>query len=130
MTEPTFEELVEKFNIISNALAVDEFEYPQLEIKMRMNWGDHTSDFYASLNHVEIKNGRILNSAYGTGATPEEAMRDYYKKIVGKRYNAKLSPIKNNFINIIRDKRIINPAKAPIIPPFTQLRRLLQPINN
>jgi len=85
MTEPTFEELVEKFNIVSCTLAVDEFNYPQLEIKMRMNWDDHESDFYAALQRVEIKDGCILNGAYGNGATPEEAMRDYYKKIADKR---------------------------------------------
>ena len=85
MTEPTLSELVKRFNIISRSLAVDEFNYPQLEIKMRINFEDCNSDFCADLGSVEIKNGCILTSAYGTGVTPEEAMRDYYKKIVGKR---------------------------------------------
>ncbi len=84
MTEPTFEELVEKFNVISNALLVNEFEYPQLEIKMRMNWS-RNSRFYAVLDRVEIEDDGVLIGAHGNGATPEEAMRDYYKKIVGKR---------------------------------------------
>lgn len=85
MTEPTLSELVKRFNIISRSLAVDEFNYPQLEIKMRMDWNDHKSVFYAELNHVEIKDDCILIGACGNGATPEEAMRDYYIQIVGKR---------------------------------------------
>ncbi len=85
MTEPTIDELIKKFNFISNALSVSEFEYPALEIKMRMNWSEKESIFYASLNHVEVKDGCILIAAYGNGETPEEAMRDYYKQIVGKK---------------------------------------------
>lgn len=84
MTELTFEELVEKFNIISNALSINDFEYPQLEIKTRMNWS-RNSRFYAVLDRVEIKDDGVLIGAHGNGATPEEAMRDYYKKIVSKR---------------------------------------------
>ncbi len=84
MTEPTFEELVEKFNVISNALSVNEFEYPQLEIRTRMNWS-RNSRFYAMFDRVEIKDNGVLIGAHGNGATPEEAMRDYYNKIVGKR---------------------------------------------
>ena len=41
--------------------------------------------FYSSFEYVEVKRGGILESTYGNGATPEEAMRDFYKKIVGKR---------------------------------------------
>ena len=85
MTQPTFEELVKKFNIISESLSCDKFNRPRLEIKMRMDWDDAESIFYASLEHVEIKDGGILISTFGDGSTPEEAMRDYYKKIVGKR---------------------------------------------
>jgi hypothetical protein len=85
MKDLTLEELIKKFNIISNALAVDEFNYPQLEIKMRMNWKEPESIFYASLEHVEVKDRGILKGTYGNGATPEEAMRNYYNKIVGER---------------------------------------------
>jgi len=85
MTEPTLEELVEKFNIISRALAVDKFNYPQLEIIMRINWDKSESIFYTEFGYVEVKRGGILEGSYGKGATPEEAMRDYYKQIVGKR---------------------------------------------
>ena len=85
MIEPTLQELIDKFNIISNALSVDKFNYPQLKIFMRMNWDKPESIFYASLTHVEVKRGGILESTYGNGATPEEAIRDYYKQIVGKR---------------------------------------------
>jgi hypothetical protein len=85
MTEPTFDELVKKFNIISNALAVDDCNYPTLEIKMRMNWKEKESRFYASFDYVEIKEGNILKSECGNGATPEEAMRDYYNQIHGKK---------------------------------------------
>ncbi len=84
MTEPTLDELIKKFNFISNALSVSEFDYPALEIKTRTNWSEKESIFYASLNHVEVKDGCILIAVYGNGATPEEAIRDYYKKIVGK----------------------------------------------
>ena len=38
MIEPTFAELIERFNIISNALLVSKFNYPHLTILMRMNW--------------------------------------------------------------------------------------------
>jgi hypothetical protein len=83
MTDLTFEELVEKFNIISNALSSDEYNKPTLEISMRGSSKDTT--FCADLIDVEIKNGGILKSPYGTVKTPEEAMRDYYNHIVGKR---------------------------------------------
>lgn len=83
MTEPTFEELVEKFNVISDALSSDEFNRPRVEIRMCGN--SNETIFCADLESVEIKNGNILKSSYGTGETPEEAMRDYYKQIVGKR---------------------------------------------
>jgi len=36
MTEPTLNELIKKFNNISKSLSVDEFNYPQLEIKMHV----------------------------------------------------------------------------------------------
>jgi hypothetical protein len=85
MIELTFDKLVEKFDTISNALAVDEFDRPTLEIKMRMNWKEKESRFYVSLNYVEVKDGGILISAMGNGATPEEAMRNYYKQIVGEK---------------------------------------------
>lgn len=84
MTEPTLPQLIEKFNIISTSLSSGKFEYPQLEIKMRMNWDELESVFYASLTNVEVKDGCILEGTYGNGATPEEAIRDYYKQIVGK----------------------------------------------
>ena len=83
MVELTFEELVEKFNVISDALSSDEYNKPILEISMRGN--SKETIFCADLIDVEIKNGNILKSPYGTGKTPEEAMRDYYKQIVGKR---------------------------------------------
>ncbi len=85
MKDLTLEELIKKFNIISKSLSVDKFNYPQLEIKMRMNWDDPKNIFYADFDYVEIKDGGILIGAYGNSATPEEAIRDYYKKIVGKR---------------------------------------------
>ncbi len=85
MKEPTFTELIDKFNIISNALSVDEYTRPKLKILMRMNWDKPESVFYTEFGYVEVKRGGILESTYGNGATPEEAMRDYYKKIVGKR---------------------------------------------
>lgn len=85
MKEPTFTELINKFNIISNALSVDEYIRPKLKILMRMNWDKSESVFYTEFGYVEVKRGGILESTYGNGATPEEAMRDYYKKIVGKR---------------------------------------------
>jgi hypothetical protein len=50
-----------------------------------MNWDDPKNIFYADFDYVEIKDGGILIGAYGNSATPEEAMRDCYKKIVGKR---------------------------------------------
>jgi hypothetical protein len=85
MNEPTLPQLIEKFNIISKSLSSGQFEYPQLEIKMRMNWDEPESVFYASLEHVEVKDGCILKGTYGNGSTPEEAMRDYYKRVVGKQ---------------------------------------------
>lgn len=85
MTELTLPQLIEKFNIISRALTVDEFNYPQLEIKMRMNWDKPESVFYTEFGYVEVKRGGILESTYGNGSTPEEAIRDYYKQIVGQR---------------------------------------------
>jgi len=85
MKEPTLNELITKFNIISNALSVNKFNCPQIEIKMRMNWDESESVFYTEFGYVEVKNGGILESTYGNGATPEEAMRDYYNQIVGKR---------------------------------------------
>ena len=85
MTELTLNDLIKKFNIISNALSVDEYTRPQLKILMRMDWDNPESAFYTDFGYVEVKRGGILESAYGNGATPEEAIRDYYKKIVGKR---------------------------------------------
>jgi len=52
---------------------------------MRMNWSNKENTFYADLEYVEIKDGCILISSCGNGATPEEAMWDYYNKIVGKK---------------------------------------------
>ena len=85
MTESTLEEFIKKFNIISNNLAADEYNRPQLIIKMRMNWNDKESAFYADLEYVEIKKGCILEGAYGNGSTPEEAVCDYYNRIKGKK---------------------------------------------
>ena len=85
MKDLTLIELIDKFNIISNALSVDKYTYPQLKIFMRMNWDEPESVFYTEFGCVEVKSGGILEGTYGNGSTPEEAIRDYYKKIVGKR---------------------------------------------
>lgn len=83
MPELTLNDLIKRFNIISKSLAVDKYDYPNLQIKMRMNWDEQESIFYASFDYMDVKEGSILESIYGNGNTPEEAMRDYYKQIVG-----------------------------------------------
>jgi len=54
MSEPILNELVNRFNIISKSLAVDKFNYPQLEIKMRMNWEEPALENFV----CDVENGR------------------------------------------------------------------------
>jgi hypothetical protein len=84
MTELTFDELVKNFNIISKALAVDEFDCPVLNIEMRMGSKEEWHNFCADFKYVEVKDRYFLIGVYGNGSTPEEAMRNYYNKIKGK----------------------------------------------
>ncbi len=41
--------------------------------------------YYASFDHVEVKNGGILTGTYGDGATDEESIADYASQISGER---------------------------------------------
>ena len=86
MTEDlTLDQLIKKFDTISNALSPMKHIQPQLKIFMRTNWKEKESRFYASLENTETTDGFILCGEYGDGATPEEAMRNYYNRIVGKK---------------------------------------------
>ena len=86
MTEElALDQLIRRFDAISNALSPNEYQKPQLKILMRTNWKEKESRFYASLENTETTDGFILCGEYGDGATPEEAMRNYYNKIVGKK---------------------------------------------
>jgi hypothetical protein len=44
-----------------------------------------TGRWTAKFDHCEVKKGHILSTEFGGGVTPEEAMADYCKQIVGKR---------------------------------------------
>lgn len=37
--------------------------------------------FYAKFDNTEVSEGAVLNSDYGNGATPEEAVADYARRI-------------------------------------------------
>lgn len=48
----------------------------EIEIKIRK-----PGDWYCS-NHVEVKNGSCLESCFGNGASPEEAVNDHWTQAV------------------------------------------------
>jgi len=84
----TLVELINKFNIISNALQCDKLKQssPILEIKLNITYENSKETFEASFNNVDIKDGCILKTGpVGYGSTPEEAMLNYYNLIDGKR---------------------------------------------
>jgi hypothetical protein len=83
MTELSFDELVKRFDAISKAFGTG-FMEPQLTIGMRHGWKEKESRFYASFHSVEIKGDGVLIGASESGSTPEEAMRNYYNRIVGE----------------------------------------------
>jgi hypothetical protein len=56
---------------------------PQLVIRARFI-GSDLERFYAELEHVEVKGNGVLIGMYGNGATPDEAMENYLKKITGQ----------------------------------------------
>ena len=83
----TLRDLVEKFNIVSNKLCNDKFKQsrPILEIKLNES-GNLKETFTAQFYNVDIKDGCILKTGpVGYGATPEEAMVNYYNLIVNKK---------------------------------------------
>jgi hypothetical protein len=45
----------------------------------------HPKRFTAEFDHVEVKDGPILSSEYGNGKTPDDAIKDYAKKISMKK---------------------------------------------
>jgi len=49
----------------------------------------------AKFGNAEIKEGGMLSSEYGNGSTPDEAMANYLKNIIGRRV----------VINAMRDDR-------------------------
>ena len=80
-----FEEMVKRFDGIARAFNYeDPFNRPQLIIRCRHGWSDKNARFYASFEDVEVKGRGVLIGAFGDGSTPEEAMEDYLKKIMGK----------------------------------------------
>jgi len=44
-------------------------------------------DWYVSHSYVEVKDGNILCSKYGRGATPQEAVEDHWKKLTELEFN-------------------------------------------
>jgi hypothetical protein len=41
--------------------------------------------WYAAASRVEVKDGALLISVYGDGATPDEAVADYARRLAGQR---------------------------------------------
>lgn len=74
------------------ACALEEFATRhglQMEVneRSRKDLGDDWPHgrFYASFKDAEIKDGCVLISTFGNGTTPEEAIAEYAKRILGQR---------------------------------------------
>lgn len=57
----------------------------EMSVKERKRPEGDPMRYYASFEHAEIKDGSLLISASGDGATPEDAIRDYAKRISMQR---------------------------------------------
>ena len=76
-----YNETMNRFNAISSA-----FESYGVQLVIRVRHHEKVPELrcYATLEHIEVKGDSVLISAYGDGATPEEAIINYYNQIVGK----------------------------------------------
>jgi hypothetical protein len=81
MTEPTFEDLVKKFDVIAQALSNDKFNYLPPILEIRMYRENQKIIFSCQFNNVSTRGQSII----GYGSTPEESIRNYYSNIVGRR---------------------------------------------
>jgi hypothetical protein len=66
--ETTIEEFAERYNFT-------------MVIRERRNAKGTPERYYACFLDAEVKEGRFLSGAYGNGATPEEAIKNYAARI-------------------------------------------------
>lgn len=68
----TLEEFADQHELVMEISERDTVAYPSLP------------RYFACFQHCELKCDGMLIGAYGNGDTPEEAMKDYAKRISGK----------------------------------------------